>query len=80
MPTAGVLHVATLGANPAPGRYKRLWYFLHIRGGQTTSCQNPELILLDILFRNLSWGAWVAQPVKPPMLGFGSGCDLRVKP
>lgn len=24
------------------------------------------------------WGAWVAQPVKPPTLGFVSGLDLKV--
>ena len=25
----------------------------------------------------LHWGTWVAQSVKRPTLGFGSGCDLR---
>ena len=27
---------------------------------------------------NVSWGAWVAQPVKHPTLDFGSGHDLTV--
>ena len=29
--------------------------------------------------RNCSWSAWMAQSVKHPILGFGSGRDLTVR-
>lgn len=37
MPTVGILCLVTVGAHSGPGRYGRLWYFLWMKGGQTTS-------------------------------------------
>lgn len=37
MPTVGILRLAAVGAHSGPGRYGRLWYFLWMKGGQTTS-------------------------------------------
>ena len=43
-------------------------------------CSEPPVILMVcyFVFKNIFWGAWVAQSVECLTRGFSSGCDLKV--
>lgn len=54
-----------------------LMHLVFITGEDTELLPTEDDVITWGIFKGDSRGSWVAQSLKPPTLGFGSGGDLR---